>query len=72
MEQGRTCTLTPVSLLFDVGLISFRDDGAMIVANVTTPPERGALSLPADLTRKPNSKLKVFLQFHREHVFQGS
>ncbi|UGB36870.1 hypothetical protein [Frateuria soli] len=57
--------------LFDVGLISFGDDGTMMVADVLTQPERVALSIPSSLTRKPNAKLKGYLQFHREHVFQG-
>lgn len=57
--------------LFDVGLISFQDDGTMIIAKALTHPERAALGIPSGLTRKPNSKLKGYLQFHREHLFQG-
>lgn len=57
--------------LFDVGLISFQDDGAMIIANALNHPERIALGIPSDLTRKPTPKLRAYLQFHREHVFQG-
>lgn len=57
--------------LFDVGLISFQDDGTMIVAKALTHPERIALGIPSGLTRRPNSKLRGYLQFHREHLFQG-
>ena len=57
--------------LFDVGLISFQDDGTMIIANALSHPERIALGIPSDLTSKPNPKLRAYLQFHREHVFQG-
>ncbi|MEP7187166.1 MAG: HNH endonuclease signature motif containing protein [Rhodanobacter sp.] len=57
--------------LFDVGLISFGDDGGMIVADVLTPSERGALDIPAGLTRNPSAKLKTYLKFHRDHVFLG-
>ena len=57
--------------LFDVGLIGFEDDGAMIVADVLTPVERKGLAIPASLTRKPGAKLRTYLQFHRDHVFLG-
>lgn len=57
--------------LFDVGLIGFEDDGAMIVAAVLTPVEQRALAIPAALTRKPGAKLRTYLQFHRDHVFLG-
>lgn len=57
--------------LFDVGLIGFEDDGAMIVADALTAAERKALAIPASLTRKPNAKLRTYLQFHRDCVFLG-
>lgn len=57
--------------LFDAGLIAFDDAGRMIVAGVISPPERQALGIPADLTRQPGSRLKAYLTFHREEVFQG-
>ncbi|WP_187471039.1 HNH endonuclease [Luteimonas viscosa] len=57
--------------LFDAGLIGFDDDGGMIVADVVSAPEREALAIPANLTRKPSPRLKEYLRFHRENVFQG-
>lgn len=55
--------------LFDAGLISFDDDGKMLLAGVLTTQERKQLGLPADLLRAPGTKLKSYLQYHRDHAF---
>lgn len=57
--------------LFDAGLIGFDGDGGMLVAAVVTASEREAIGIPANLMRKPRSRLKDYLRFHREHVFLG-
>lgn len=57
--------------LFDAGLISFEDDGGMLVAGVLSVQERKQLGLPAKLLRSPGEKLKGYLQFHRDIVFLG-
>jgi hypothetical protein len=57
--------------LFDAGMIAFDDAGKMIVAGAISLSEREALGVPADLTRQPGPRLKAYLRFHREQVFQG-
>ncbi|KAB7767766.1 HNH endonuclease [Xanthomonas sp. LMG 12461] len=55
--------------LFDAGLISFDDYGKMLLADVLTTQERKQLGLPASLLRAPGTKLRIYLQYHRDHVF---
>lgn len=54
--------------LFDAGLISFNDDGTMLMADVLSEQERAELGLPAPLVRDPWANLKKYLRFHRDHV----
>jgi hypothetical protein len=58
-----------IDALFDVGLISFDDDGAMLVSPSVSLAEREQLQVPANLSRTPGKKLQGYLRFHREHVF---
>lgn len=55
--------------LFDAGIISFDDDGSMLVANSISAEERSQLGLPAKLLRAPNPRLRAYLGFHRASVF---
>jgi hypothetical protein len=57
--------------LFDAGLISFDDEGAMLMASALSEPERAQLGLPAGLRRRPDPKLMEYLGFHRARVFMG-
>jgi len=55
--------------LFDVGLISFDDEGRMLVGGAVTIQERTQLDLPGKLLCVPGRRLKAYLKFHRDHVF---
>lgn len=55
--------------LFDAGLISFDDDGGMLIASSISVQERANLGLPTKLVRAPGLRLKQYLAFHRAHVF---
>lgn len=52
--------------LFDAYLISFADDGSMLVSEMLDEAERNRLGLPKSLRTKPNSALKGFLMHHRQ------
>lgn len=57
--------------LFDAGLISFSDDGAMMVSSRVESAEREALLLTDKrLCRPPSAEQAVFLAFHRDKVFR--
>jgi hypothetical protein len=55
--------------LFDAGLVSFDDQGTMLLAGGLSSQEREALGLPANLLRTPGKELQRFLAFHRDAVF---
>ncbi|WP_047219809.1 HNH endonuclease [Delftia lacustris] len=52
--------------LFDAYLISFADDGSMLVSEELDATERNRLGLPKNLRTKPNTALKAYLTHHRE------
>lgn len=59
-----------VDLLFDAGLISFADDGAVLISAELEADERIQLGVRDDLKlRKIDSRHLPFLQFHRKNVF---
>lgn len=55
--------------LFDVGLISFDDDGAMLVSATLSPKDLSALGLPAALRGHLTATEQAFLAFHRSTKF---
>ena len=55
--------------LFDAGLITFDDDGAMQIADVLTESERFILGLPAPLRHRPTTAQAAYLAYHYAHVF---
>jgi predicted restriction endonuclease len=57
-----------VDALFDCGLISFADDGRMIMSAQITDDLK-QLQLPERLRRKPTKEERPFLAYHRRHVF---
>jgi hypothetical protein len=57
-----------VDALFDSGLVSFADDGSMIVSAQITDDLK-QLQLPERLQRKPTKQERPFLDYHRGHVF---
>lgn len=67
-SNGLVLTAT-LDALFDVGLISFRDDGEMLVAEAISMHERVQLGLPSRLLTSPWPKLRHYLRYHRDYVF---
>lgn len=55
--------------LFDSYLISFDDDGRMLVNARISAEEQQQLGLPANLRRAPSHELQAYLAHHR-HIFQ--
>ena len=55
--------------LFDKGLITFGDDGAMQISSRVSRHHREALGLPQPLRFVPEG-VDVYLKYHRENVFQ--
>lgn len=55
--------------LFDVGLISFTDEGEMLIADELLDNERRRLGLRGGLRTKPTPALKRYLRHHREELF---
>lgn len=58
-----------IDAVFDVGLISFRDDGKMLISKQIASRDRITLQLGGSLSEKLNVGEKKFLRFHREHIF---
>jgi predicted restriction endonuclease len=56
-----------IDALFDSGLISFSDDGKMIVSAQIADDLR-QLQLPERLRRRPTKEERQFLAYHRRHV----
>lgn len=65
--------LTPtLDAALDKGLISFRDDGRILVSPLLTRADRRVLGLSTSLrlSRKPTRRHRRFLAYHRQHVFR--
>lgn len=57
--------------LFDAGLITFFDDGRMLVSSVLPEDEFGALGVSHGMRlREARAELAPFLKFHRDHRFR--
>lgn len=57
--------------LFDRGLISFGDDGRMMVAKAISKEAKAVWGVGEALRRKPSGRLSEYLAYHRERVFVG-
>lgn len=57
--------------LFDKGLISFSDNGAMIISSKVGAEDVAALRLRGRLRKVLTQDQKSYLAFHRKHVFIG-
>lgn len=55
--------------LFDRGLISFANDGEMLISTRITDEDRRSLGLPMPLRRSPSPESIEFLEYHRQQVF---
>lgn len=55
--------------LFDCGLISFDDDGEMLVSSQLSEAHRAYFGIPAPLRRLPSAVLQGYLAYHRSERF---
>jgi len=55
--------------LFDSGLISFKDNGEMLVSSKLSASDRQKLAVPARLRRQLSDEECRYMQFHREEIF---
>ncbi len=54
--------------LFDAGLISFDDDGSMLISKQVRLKDREQLRLVGGLRRAPSEELKRYLAYHRLYI----
>lgn len=54
--------------LFDAGLISFEDDGPMLISKRVTDADRKCLRLGGRLRNNPSANLRKYLEHHRRYV----
>lgn len=57
--------------LFDKGLISFDDNGNILISETLASPDRIFMNVNDKMHISLTEKNKVFLEYHRSHVFQG-
>lgn len=57
--------------LFDAGLISFRDDGKMLLSKYIPPRDAASLQIPSALRQRLTQAEKKYIGFHRKSVFKG-
>lgn len=63
--------LPTLDALFDIGLITFDEQGKIVISSKLTGSEVTALGLSAELKlKKINGAHLPYLKFHNEHVFQ--
>src|SRR5262249_22602703 len=59
-----------IDALFDQGLITFADDGTMLISNRVSVYDRKLLRLPGRLRCPPTKAQRVFLGHHRRDIFE--
>ena len=65
--------IATLDVLFDAGLISFNEDGKLIISRKINSNERKLLGLKDYfLIKKPDSKTAKYLSYHREYIFINS
>lgn len=57
-----------IDALFDCGLVSFADDGALLISAEITIEDRNKLRLGHGLTKSPSAELQRYLAYHREYI----
>lgn len=55
--------------LFDCGLISFSDDGTMLISSQLSEAHRAYFDIPAKLRQAPSTSLQTYLAHHRREEF---
>ena len=73
LDASNGILLSPnLDSLFDCGLISFADNGAILISANLSAAARIALGVtPAMRLKKLNVAVMPYLQYHREHVFRS-
>lgn len=62
--------IATLDALFDTGLVSFQDNGSLIVSKRISTSEQGLLGLSGlRLLKSPSEEVKTYLAYHRESVF---
>jgi HNH endonuclease len=61
-----------IDALFDCGLITFRDDGGMLISKQVTAQDKMTLQLGRSLSKILTNGEKKFLRHHRNNVFQDN
>ncbi|WP_426408751.1 HNH endonuclease [Bradyrhizobium ganzhouense] len=56
--------------LFDSGLISFRDDGVMLISSSIPPRDAANLQIPSGLRRRLMRTERQYLEYHRKTIFK--
>jgi hypothetical protein len=56
--------------LFNDGLITFDDDGEMLISGELAQKDRTILQLKGGLRKKPTARQRSYLKFHRENEFR--
>jgi hypothetical protein len=59
-----------IDALFDRGLITFANDGTMLISKRISPQECKRFRLPMRLRRKPTNAERRFLAYHRREVYR--
>jgi EVE domain/HNH endonuclease len=57
--------------LFNDGLISFDDDGEMMISSLLRQSDRHLLQLGGKLRKRPIARQAEYLQYHRDYAFSG-
>jgi hypothetical protein len=63
--------LANIDALFDARLVTFDDDGKMIISQRIDHKNRKELGIPANLRRKPDARERRYLAEHRR-VFRST
>ncbi len=58
--------------LFDLGLITFADDGKIIIADRLSEDDRNVLNVGTDMKILITYENKKYLQYHRKNVFKNA
>lgn len=56
--------------LFDLGLISFSDNGKILISNEISVNDKKLLNIPSNICIQLDEDSKFFIKYHREHIFK--
>jgi len=72
VDQFNGILLSPtIDTAFDLGLISFKDDGSILISNKLSESDARSLGIESELTlSKIEERHKEYLAYHRKHIFE--